>query len=183
MQKIKKSEGITLITLVVTIIVFMIILTIIIDNSLDSSKESRDKKLEAELQIIQQACIIEYQKAKELGYIKEDSGATSEENIPDNFIGTVIPVNELPSVDGAWVLTSEPNEGYKKYFELTPDDLKQLSISDSKYTYIVNYYTGEVYNATRKNKQEVEEPLYIKSSINREKPAKSVDTNFIDENF
>ena len=43
----------------------------------------------------------------------------------------------------------EDDEIYKKYYLLTPEDLINIGIQDSKYSYIINYYTGEVMNADK----------------------------------
>ena len=182
MLKIKKSSGITLVSLVVTIIVLMIILGITVNISLDSIEDTRKQKLEAELNIIQHACITEYTKAKKLGYMDNFKENLEDNNIPPNFVGEYIKVSDLNSnID--WVINSEleKSEAYKGYFRLTPDDLKLLTISDSEYTYIVNYYTGEVYNETKNDSS-----LYIKSGVSHieeESLNNNSDNLFVDDNF
>ena len=142
MLKIKNEKGITLIVLAITIFVLMIILSISINFGTNSVEFTKDKKLKSELEMLQQACISEYTKAKELGYL-EDANTK-----PANFVGTEVTVANLPVQSDGWVLNSEPIEVYKKYFRLTPKDLGLLNILNTEYTYIVNYYTGEVYNET-----------------------------------
>ena len=179
MQKMKNSKGVTLIVLVITIIVLLIIAGISINLGIDSLDDSVDKKLKSELILVQQACIVEYTKAKQLGYL---------ENItvkPDNFIGTEISISDLPDFENnsdEWLLEEEPSEKYKEYFELDPEDLDKLGILDSEYTYIVNYYTGEVYNKTIKVSSEGEN-LYIKSTATHQTNENEDDTNFVVDNW
>ena len=40
-------------------------------------------------------------------------------------------------------------EDLTSYYQLSTLQLKQMGIEDSKYTYIVNYLTGEVINQTK----------------------------------
>ena len=202
MQKMRNERGITLIALVITIIVLMILFSITKDLGLDSIDSTNDRKLKAELQIVQQACITEYTKAKMLGYIKDSSDSNVNEenneenseneeenensdstsNIPINFVGTEVKVEALPvlSSDISWVFSSNPpDEDYKKYFLLDEDDLELLGIDDSASTYIVNYYTGEVYNETVKVTSNGE-PLYIKSVQIHQTDNNNDNTSFVD---
>lgn len=172
MLKIKNQSGITLTGLVVTIIVLMIILSISVNLGVDSISQTRDRKLQAELEMVQQACISEYTKAMQLGYL--ENTATK----PANFVGTEVAISSLPSVTGAWTLTSEPTEKYKKYYRLTPEDLENLDILNSEHTYIVNYYTGEVYNETKKTTSEHVD-LYIKSKSVTAIPDDADTQNFV----
>lgn len=172
MLKMKNQNGVTLTALVVTIIVLMIILSISVNLGTDSISETKDRKLQAELEMVQQACISEYTKAMQLGYIEKPTVK------PANFEGTEIAISSLPSVTGAWSLTEEPTEKYKKYYRLTPEDLEKLDILNSEHTYIVNYYTGEVYNETKKNTSE-HIPLYIKSKSVTSIPDESDSVNYV----
>lgn len=156
MLKIKNENGVTLVLLVVTIIVLLILAGISINMGLDSVDSTKDRKLQAELETVQQACITEYTKAKQLGYLENP------EERPANFIGTEIPYSSLPTLSTGWALNSEPTEAYKKYFSLSKENLENLGIKNSGSEYIVNYYTGEVYNTTAQNSSE-NIPLYIKS--------------------
>ena len=124
--------------------------------------------------MVQQVCISEYTKAKKLNYLVDDSEApASQKAIPKNFVGEIVEVSSLPSListgeDGnlpnyEWALKSEASlPSYKKYYRLTPKNLTELSILNSEHTYIINYYTGEVYNETKKNTTDGL-VLYIKS--------------------
>lgn len=176
MLKIKNENGITFIILVVTIIVLMILLSVSVDFGINSLDSTRDKKLQAELEIVQQICISEYTKAKQLGFLEDTT------TVPANFIGTKVEVSNLPELSDGWVLNSEPTEAYKNYFRLTPEDLEQLNILNSEYTYIVNYYTGEVYNETKENSSE-DVPLYIKSVNTHQRDDTADSTSFVDDSF
>ena len=167
MQKMKNQSGVTLTSLAITIIVLMIILGVGINQGIDAIYASRDKKIQSELQIVQKACMTEYVKAKQLGFTTNGSVK------PANFAGTEITIADLPVVEGAWLFSTEPTEKYKKYYRLTPEDLAALSISETEYTYIVNYYSGEVYNETKERTSDGK-PLYAKGTVIQ--PVQNVDT-------
>jgi Tfp pilus assembly protein PilE len=96
MQKIKYEKGVTLVALVITIIVILILAGVTVNLSIDSVSSTRDRNLQSELEMIQQAIVTEYTKALELGNISET------DVVPSNFIGeqiTGIPTATL--LDGA----------------------------------------------------------------------------------
>lgn len=174
MLRIKNEKGITLMILVITIIVLLILASISINLGDDSIDSTKDRKLQAELEIVQQACVTEYTKAKKLGYLDNTT------ETPANFIGEQVNVSEIQTIYDNWVLSEEPTEYYKKYYRLEPENLKLLGLENSKSTYIVNYYTGEVFNETKKTSEDL--PLYIKS-VTTHKTEDSIDnTSFVDEN-
>ena len=179
MLKINNENGITLIALVVTIMVLMILTTITVQLGDESITSARDRKLQAELELVQQACISEYTKAKQLNYL-DDSNMDIP---PANFVGNML--SGLPSTSyTGWLLTNvilEP--AYKHYFELTPQNLEELGILNAEDMYIINYYTGEVYNKT-KTKTSTGADLYIKSVEEHEGETTSVDdTTFVESNW
>lgn len=166
MQKIKNEKGITLVALVITIVVTIMLASITMTLGMDSVNSTKDRKLQSELQMVGQATITEYSKALELNYIKEDG------TIPANFIGENIDISSISLPGGkSWALSSSEAVGYKSYFRLSPEKLKELEILNSEHTYIINYYTGEVYNET-KEKASNGEALYIrmKGNVITEKP-------------
>lgn len=178
MQKIKEEKGITLAILIVTVIVLLIVVGVTMDMGFDAADSAEDSNKKSELQMVGQATISEYTKAIKLNYIKED------DTIPANFIGEVITgkaddlLPTLPS--GAWALSQSEAVGYKSYFRLTPEELDKLNISNTTDTYVINYYTGEVYNET----QELADDgsvLYLKLN-NAVTTNKETDTtSFVDE--
>ncbi len=175
MLKMKNENGITLVVLVVTIIVMLIIAGISINMGTDSVNSTRDRKYQGELEVIQQACITEYTRAKKLGYLVEDSETV---NPPANFVGTMLTYSDISGIDFGKTVSSdgrscfllngnqaiiEGNENYrayKNYFRVDSKQLEQLGVLDAEDTYIINYYTGEVYNETKKVSSEGY-PLYI----------------------
>lgn len=175
MQKIKNEKGVTLVALVITIIVTIILASITMTIGMDSVNSTKDRKLQSELQMVGQATITEYSKALELNYIKED------DTIPANFIGDRIDNISSVSLQGGktWKLSDSEAKGYKSYFRLSPEQLKKLEILNSEHTYIINYYTGEVYNET-KEKASNGEALYIriKGDVITEKPTDN--TSFVE---
>ncbi|MCX4302448.1 MAG: hypothetical protein OSJ66_00320 [Clostridia bacterium] len=173
MQKIKNEKGITLVALILTIIITIMIAGITINLGMDSINSTRDRKLQAELEMVGQATITEYSKAMELGYIKE--GSTQ---IPQNFIGTPTSNPEaLPT--GTWALSDSEAVGYKSYFVLNPQALEKLEILNSNHTYIINYYTGEVFNQT-KQKSSQGQTLYIKMNTGKVTEKTEDTTSFVE---
>lgn len=138
--------------------------------------------------MVGQATISEYAKAQQLNYLVEkrldENGNEVLNPIPNNFVGEVITgkaddlLPTLPS--GAWALNINEAVGYKSYFRLTPEELDRLNISNTTDTYVINYYTGEVYNET----QELADDgsvLYLKLN-NAVTTNKEIDTtSFVDE--
>lgn len=149
MQKIREEKGITLTILVITIIILLILIQVSLDLGFDSVDSVKDSKVKSELQLVGQATISEYTKAKQLNYLIDD-GIT----IPANFVGEEITgqgMNTLPSLPSeTWALNESDAVGYKSYFRLTPEDLDKLYITNVTDVYIINYYTGEVYNQTKR---------------------------------
>lgn len=200
MQKMRSQKGITLAIMIITVVVLIILVRITMDIGLNSVSETEDRKLQSELQMVGQATITEYSKAMQLGYISDDG------SIPSNFVGIQLTDDASGNDDkdqtkrpiltgGAWALEMYEATGYKSYFRLTPEMLKKLDIENTKHTYIVNYYTGEVYNETKKQivakeyievdgeKREVEVPqlLYLKLNKTPNEDSKPSDTDsFVD---
>lgn len=142
MQKIKNEKGVTMASLVVTIIILLIILSISLNLGLISTDDTKSNKMQAELQMIQQVAVSEYVKAQKLNY-------TNSVETPPNYVGTIIDVLDLP-MEIDWQLTENPIERYKAYYVVTPEQLAEIEVLNAEDTYIVNYYTGEVYNKTQK---------------------------------
>lgn len=137
MQKIRKESGVTMAVLVITIIVLAVVASIIIQYSIDALDYSKEKEQLANLSTVQHAIYERYEQYK----ITKDE---------DFFIGTVA---SNPGGDVTWKdegIYWEASEVDKKYYTLSKEDLKKIGIEDSKDTYIINYYTGEVYNVSSK---------------------------------
>lgn len=175
----KNENGITLSALVITIIVIFILASISINYGVDTLNESKAKTLEASLEMVEQAVAEQYVKATELNLLNVKT--TSKQ--PATFVGKLLNVNELSPE-----LALPDNLKYQKqveledktdityaesYYKLTPTDLEKLKIEsddDAKYTYVVNYSTGEVYNASKK-KTSFGKLLYYAGKTGNQSPA------------
>lgn len=173
----KNENGITLAALVITIIVIFILASISINYGVDTLNESKAKTLEASLEMVEQAVAEQYVKATELNLLNVKT--TSEQ--PATFVGTIIKASDLPQIAGSdsiefqkkAELESKTDIAYSEsYYRLTPTDLEKLKIEsddDTKYTYIVNYSTGEVYNET-KQKTSLGKTLYYAGKTGNQSP-------------
>lgn len=132
---IRDNKGITLIALAITIIVLIIIAGIVLNGGNNSIKMTKSNKMLADLDIVQHACLERYTEYK----------LTKNESI---LKGTVITYSEAQNVASSMEINSLSNEGV--YYELNPEDLKSLGLSESEDTYIVNYEKGIVMNKTTK---------------------------------
>lgn len=176
----KNENGITLSALVITIIVIFILASISINYGVDTLNESKAKTLEASLEMVEQAVAEQYVKATELNLLNVKT--TSEQ--PATFVGTIIKANDLPQIAGSDSIVFQKKEELagktnadityaESYYRLIPTDLEKLKIEsddDTKYTYIVNYSTGEVYNET-KQKTSLGKTLYYAGKTGNQSPA------------
>lgn len=138
MNRIKQEKGITLVILTVIIIALMILAGVAISMGNVNINSTVDSKLEGELKMVQYAVLQQYTKYKTT--LDKNNIIGSETEITDFMKKNYSTINPLYTV-------KENDEIYKKYYLLTPEDLISIGIQDSKYSYIVNYYTGEVMNA------------------------------------
>ena len=176
----KNENGITLSALVITIIVIFILASISINYGVDTLNESKAKTLEASLEMVEQAVAEQYVKATELNLLNVIT--TSDK--PATFVGTIIKANDLPQIAGSDSIVFQKKEELagktnadityaESYYRLTPTDLEKLKIEsddNTKYTYIVNYSTGEVYNET-KQKTSLGKTLYYAGKTGNQSPA------------
>ena len=185
----KNENGITLSALVITIIVIFILASISINYGVDTLNESKAKTLEASLEMVEQAVAEQYVKATELNLLNVKT--TSEQ--PATFVGTIVKANDLPQIAGSDSIVFQKKEELagktnadityaESYYRLTPTDLEKLKIEsddDTKYTYIVNYSTGEVYNET-KPKTSLGKTLYYAGKTGNQSPAATENEKGID---
>lgn len=148
-MNIRKSNGITLVALVITIVVLLIISGISITGTLTNQKQANATTQIAELNIIQHAILERYTKSQ-----------LTKEILP----GTIITKAEVQSVIDEINLKTQENISLKgtEYKQLEKTDLEKLGITGEEDTYIVNYKTGEVINKTQKVTK-TGEALYIYS--------------------
>ena len=148
MFKMKSMRGITLVALVITIIVMLILIGITVYMGSEGIRESKDKVLVSELGMMQHAVLQQYTK-----YLTTKNPEDLPGNkLNDDQINTLI--NEMDDV--GVILLEKGN-----YYMLNDSALIKLGVENVKYTYIVNYETGEVINNTQKMTSKGE-ALYIK---------------------
>lgn len=146
LKKYKKNEkGVTLVALVVTIVVVLIIAGISVGYAMNNQNQASDSSLISEMNMIQNAILQRKTKAE---LTKDDS----------QLVGTAKTKAEAESELGDTNITLQ---GYN-YKTITPDQFKDLGITNVSDTYLVDYYTGEVFNITKKTTS-TGEALYVYS--------------------
>lgn len=149
-KRLSSNKGVTLIALVITIIVLLVLVTITVTSGLGGIGETKSDKLVTELGIVQNAALQQYYKYT----------LTRNDN---DLVGEEVTGAELDSIANEMGITlTEINwTGLEtKYYRLTPENLKEIGIKQSKDTYIINYETGEVINDTQRI-TDTGEKLYI----------------------
>lgn len=129
----QNNKGISMIILIVTIIVLLILSGITIGIGSNIFNESQNDTSMSELKMVKQAVLEKYTKYL---IVKDDS----------ILIGEDISKSDVESIISGLGITLKAENGYKR---LTPELSAQLGIDNAKDTYIVNYKTGEVINATK----------------------------------
>lgn len=136
-MNLRKSRGITLVSLVITIILLLIISGISITGTLRGHEETEEASEISELNMIQHAILERYTKSQ-----------LANEDLP----GTEIDKGEVEGIIRE--INSESGEKIElkgtKYKQLSKTDLEKLGITKEDDTFIVNYKTGEVINASKK---------------------------------
>lgn len=158
MNKIKQEKGITLVILTVIIITLMILAGVSINLGTYDVNSTLDSKLDGELKMVQYAVFQQYAKYKTT--LDDSSIITGSKTYSNEEITNFMKSNYGNDKTPVYTV-KENDEIYKKYYLLTPEDLISIGIQDSEYSYIVNYYTGEVMNAD-KVKTSTGKPLYVK---------------------
>lgn len=153
-----EEKGITIIALVVTIIVLLILAGVTISSTIQGVDDAQENKLWSELETVQHAIVQRYTKYK----LTKDTSM---------LVGTAVVPETLPQ-GKSWKLSNVENDTEKSYYELNASDLTNLGLepgtgSDTN-TYIVNYYTGEVYNKTKKETPDKRAVLYITLKLDSE---------------
>ena len=180
-----KNKGVTLMILVITIVVLLILIGIAYEYGVTEMHEVSNKKMEAELEIVQEAIMQRYaliKSSNQIGVIapKISSNAPitseTEKDRPDRLVGTRIASSSEISNQGFEnvnpIISYSTNENNRKfeeyYYLLDENDLSDLGIekgsnpndSVKKRSYIVNYSTGEVFDVGNKK--------YYKTDLNGE---------------
>lgn len=136
-MNLRKTNGVTLVALIITVILLLIISGISITGTLRGHKETKEASQISELNMIQHAILERYTKAQ---LTKEELPGTT---IKENDVKTIIDeINNITREN----ITLKGTE----YKELSISDLEKLGVTNEEDTFIVNYKTGEVINATKK---------------------------------
>lgn len=136
-MNLRKTNGVTLVALIITVILLLIISGISITGTLRGHKETKEASQISELNMIQHAILERYTKAQ---LTKEELPGTT---ITENDVKTIIDeINNITREN----ITLKGTE----YKELSISDLEKLGVTNEEDTFIVNYKTGEVINATKK---------------------------------
>ena len=138
----KNETGVTLVALVITIIVLIILAGIGIGATTGINGNIQEAKTNlaiSELSQVQQAVLETYIKYRQT-------------NNSNSLIGIEITYSEAEAefakLSSGTLVGIESTDVDKVYYKLTPTELEELGIQNSEDTYIVNYYTGEVFNIT-----------------------------------
>lgn len=136
-MNLRKTNGVTLVALIITVILLLIISGISITGTLRGHKETKEASQISELNMIQHAILERYTKAQ---LTKEELPGTT---ITEDDVKTII--GEINDITGEDITLKG-----KEYKELSISDLEKLGVTNEEDTFIVNYKTGEVINATKK---------------------------------
>lgn len=168
---IKNNKGITLLTLVVSVIILFILIGTGTTAIYTNINEVKDNKLAVELGIVRQAIVQQYTAAAAVGQTKipvsqskvsfwvgERIDSPDLIRIPtdesDESVKSVDPLDPNFITFRNRLEIYEPIYQEDFYYRLNTEQLQKIGIdinmTDSKYTYIVNYSTGEVYNEAKK---------------------------------
>ncbi len=140
----EKEKGIAIISLVVTISVLIILAMVTITEVGKNQKETEKQVIESELVMVQNAVL------------QRKTSANIEQINYDELPGENIAVTEVKEIVGD--ISLKGNEG--EYKILNEGALRELGITNTTDTYIVNYKTGEVINKDKFDFSE-EKKMYI----------------------
>ena len=189
MQKmIRNNKGVTLTILVITIITLIIILSITVNYGVGELREITNRRLEAQLGIVQEAVIQRYALVKasnQLGIkakaIATDAKLATDTGRPSRLVGTRLATSSAILNYGFTDVklkenysANEANKTYEEfYYLLDESDMKDLGVekgissttdsntSEKAISYIVNYSTGEIFDIINKKYYNNEDYIYI----------------------
>ena len=189
----KSEKGVTMVTLIVTVIVTFILIGTGLSATYTGITNARNNKMMAELGIVSQAVTERYSMAVAVNKTNVSTGSQTVEF----WVGSPIEPSEIWNESG---LTNDSSqyqndaisqeclkafEDYSQketieyqedyYYLLTQESLSEIGINESDYNYIVNYKTGEVYNATKKMTSKLH-LLYTQSTLLNNSNEKTEDT-------
>lgn len=186
---IKKSEGITLISLTVTVILLLLLAGMGLNLSYITIKDVSIHKLNTELGMVRQAITERYSMAVAVNqanilasepqvsfWVGSKVEASNPIQLPEST-----EINWNPEAEEFYTKCRDYNHKYQEefYYRLTPEDLEKIGIAHADHTYIVHYKTGEVYNETKKIDRE-SNLLYLSAKYNVEEETKEDTHSFND---
>ena len=146
MRKFRENKGITLIALIITIVVLLIIAGISISGGISGVEQVDNNRLITEFEKVQHAVTERYTKYK----LTKDASLLA---------GTKIELTSLTDVPTSikWKVYqfTESSNPEREYYRLSTSNLIELGLTGGtdEYkgsSYIVNYYSGEVYDEVQK---------------------------------
>lgn len=163
MKNFRENKGITLIALIITIIVLLIIAGISISGGIDGIDKAHENRLMSDLEKVQHAITERYTKFE----LTKDTSV---------IVGTKVDLSSLTDVPESinWKVfqvtqaSETSTHPERKYYRLGKSDLENLGLTGEhkSSSYIVNYYSGEVYDETER--QTTSGTVLYKSAIENE---------------
>lgn len=151
---VKNQSGVTMIALIITIIVLLIIASISIGSALNSHETAAKNKLLTEVGMVQHAALERYTKQVTIGnedFPGEEYTSKSEIEADIDKIKNDSKLSEILN-----------NTTPEDYYFLDKNALKNLGVTDTEDSYIINYKLGIAINATVQVTEDGQ-PLYVYS--------------------
>ena len=150
----KNQKGVTMIALIITIIVLLIIASISIGSALNSHETAAKNKLLTEVGMVQHAALERYTKQVTIGnedFPGEEYTSKSEIEADIDKIKNDLKLSEILN-----------NTTPEDYYFLDKNALKNLGVTVTEDSYIINYKLGIAINATVQVTEDGQ-PLYVYS--------------------
>ncbi len=150
----KNQKGVTMIALIITIIVLLIIASISIGSALNSHETAAKNKLLTEVGMVQHAALERYTKQVTIGnedFPGEEYTSKSEIEADIDKIKNDSKLSEILN-----------NTTPEDYYFLDKNALKNLGVTVTEDSYIINYKLGIAINATVQVTEDGQ-PLYVYS--------------------
>lgn len=151
---VKNQSGVTMIALIITIIVLLIIASISIGSALNSHETAAKNKLLTEVGMVQHAALERYTKQVTIGnedFPGEEYTSKSEIEADIDKIKNDSKLSEILN-----------NTTPEDYYFLDKNALKNLGVTVTEDSYIINYKLGIAINATVQVTEDGQ-PLYVYS--------------------
>lgn len=147
MERMKSEKGVTLVALIITVIVLGIIASISIGAIENPKAEAKENKGISEMYMIQHVLLERYKKWE---LVKDDSILVGTKISTSSELATMLSGVDSTESPKVTYTSSDTLTSDKYYYRATPEQLENLGVTKIEDTYIINYYTGEVFNETQK---------------------------------